>query len=134
MGTVRFATIGTSGICERFLEALSEARGVEYVGTYSRDIARARDFGGRYGARLFFDDLRELASCPEVDAVYVASPNAAHARQNAQHRDDHDQNGTDRDHDPPEFTSFSFIIFCDQHRYRPLICLPEGDFFLLNKL
>ncbi len=81
MGTVRFATIGTSGICERFLEALSEAKGVEYVGTYSRDLARARDFGGRYGARLFFDDLRELASCPEVDAVYVASPNAAHARQ-----------------------------------------------------
>ena len=81
MGTVRFATIGTSGICERFLEALAEAEGVEYVGTYSRDLAHARSFGERYGARLFFDDLAALAACDEVDAVYVASPNGAHAAQ-----------------------------------------------------
>lgn len=81
MGTVRFASIGTSGICERFVEALVEARGAEYVGAYSRDLERARSFGERYGAHLFFDDLAELASCPEVDAVYVASPNGAHAAQ-----------------------------------------------------
>ena len=81
MGTVRFATIGTSAICERFLEALAAAEGVEYVAAYSRDLARARSFGARYGARLFFDDLDDLARCDEVDAVYVASPNGAHAAQ-----------------------------------------------------
>ena len=78
---VRFATIGTSGICERFLEALAEAEGVEYVAAYSRDLERARAFGEPRGARLFFDDLGELASCDEVDAVYIASPNAAHVPQ-----------------------------------------------------
>ena len=46
------------------------------------------------------------------------------------HGNGHDHNGADRDHDPPKFTSFSFIIFCNQHRYRPLICLLPGDFFL----
>ncbi len=81
MGTVRFATIGTSGICERFLEALAEAEGVEYVGAYSRDMARAREFAGSYGARLAFDDLGALAASPDVDAVYVSSPNGAHAAQ-----------------------------------------------------
>ena len=81
MGTVRFATIGTSGICERFLEALGEAQGVEYVACYSRDVSHAREFGERYGARIFFDDLGKLAECPEVDAVYIASPNGAHAAQ-----------------------------------------------------
>lgn len=81
MGTVRFATIGTSGICERFLEALGEATGVECVGAYSRDLGRAREFGARFGARLAFDSLEELAASPEVDAVYIASPNGAHASQ-----------------------------------------------------
>lgn len=81
MGTVRFATIGTSGICERFLEALAVAEGADYVAAYSRDLGRARSFGERYGARLFFDDLSELASSDEVDAVYVSSPNGLHAEQ-----------------------------------------------------
>ena len=63
MGVVRFATIGTSGICERFLEALEEVEGAECVATYSRSLDRARSFGERYGARLFFDDLEELAHC-----------------------------------------------------------------------
>lgn len=81
MGAVRFATIGTSGICERFVEALAEAQGAEYVAAYSRDLERARAYGEPKGARLFFDDLDALAACEEVDAVYVASPNAAHAPQ-----------------------------------------------------
>lgn len=81
MDTVRFATIGTSGICEQFCEALAEAPGAELVATYSRDLERARSFGGRYGATLFFDDLSELAASDAVDAVYVASPNGAHAAQ-----------------------------------------------------
>lgn len=81
MEPVRFATIGTSGICERFLEALAEAEDAVCVGSYSRDIDRARSFGGRFGATLFFDDLDELAASPDVDAVYIASPNGLHARQ-----------------------------------------------------
>ena len=81
MGTVRFATIGTSGICEQFCEALAEAEGAELVASYSRDLARAREFGERFGATEFFDDLAALAASDAVDAVYVASPNGAHAAQ-----------------------------------------------------
>lgn len=78
---LRFATIGTSGICERFCEALAQSEGAELVGTFSRDLARARSFGEPRGASHFFDSLDELARSPEVDAVYVASPNALHAPQ-----------------------------------------------------
>lgn len=81
MAAVRFATIGTSGIAERFCEALAEAEGAELVGCYSRDVERAREFGERYGATRFFDSLDELAASADVDAVYVASPNGAHAAQ-----------------------------------------------------
>ena len=81
MGKLRFATVGTSGICGQFLDALADVEDVEYVAAYSRDIEKARAFGEPRGARRFFGDLSELASCDEVDAVYIASPNALHAPQ-----------------------------------------------------
>jgi len=79
MPKVRFATIGSSGICERFLEALAEVEGAAYVAAYSRSVERAREFGGAHGATLFFDSLDDLAACDEVDAVYIATPNFLHA-------------------------------------------------------
>lgn len=78
---IRFATIGTSGICELFCEALACCDDARLVATYSRNLERARAFGERFGAALFFDSLEELACCKEVDAVYIASPNALHAPQ-----------------------------------------------------
>lgn len=81
MGIVRFASIGTSGICERFLESLALVEGASYVAAYSRSLERATSFGERFGAHAFFDDLDALASSPEVDAVYIASPNGLHADQ-----------------------------------------------------
>ncbi len=81
MGAVRIATIGTSGICEQFCQAVADVEGAKVVASYSRDLARAREFGGRYGAEIFFDSLSDLAASPDVDAVYIASPNGAHAAQ-----------------------------------------------------
>ena len=81
MNRVRFATIGTSEIAEQFLLALEEVEGAEFVAAYSRDAARAREFGSRFGAGLSFDDLDDLVGCDEVDAVYIASPNSLHAEQ-----------------------------------------------------
>lgn len=78
MQAVRFATIGTSPITERFLGALSRVEGAEFVGCHSRDIERARAFGEPRGARLFFDSLDDLASSPDIDAVYIATPMMAH--------------------------------------------------------
>ena len=84
MGAVRIATIGTSGICEQFCRAVADVEGVEVVASYSRDLGRAHEFGARFGATTFFDGLSELARSPEIDAVYIASPNGAHAAQAAQ--------------------------------------------------
>lgn len=81
MAEMRFATIGTSGICEQFLLALEVTEGARLAATFSRDAGRARAFGEPRGATLFFDSLSDLAASPDVDAVYVSSPNALHARQ-----------------------------------------------------
>ncbi len=81
MEVTRFATIGSSGITERFLEALALVENARYVAAYSRDEARARAFGEPHGATLFFDDIAAVAESPEVDAVYIGSPNGLHAEQ-----------------------------------------------------
>ena len=81
MEAIRFATIGTSGICEQFVNALKDVPASELVGCYSRSLDKARDFSLVHGASLAFDDLSVLASSDEIDAVYISSPNALHAPQ-----------------------------------------------------
>ena len=78
---IRLATIGTSPISDNLLEAAREVDGITYVGTFSRDAERARAFTQSHGGTHAFTSLEELASSPEVDAVYVASPNACHLDQ-----------------------------------------------------
>ncbi len=81
MTDVRFATIGTSAITERFLDAVAQMEGATYVAAYSRDLERARAFGEPRGASVFFDSLDVLAASDQVDAVYIATPNGVHAAQ-----------------------------------------------------
>ena len=72
MEAIRFATIGTSGICEQFVNALKDVPASELVGCYSRSLDKARDFSLAHGASLAFDDLSVLASSGEIDAVYIS--------------------------------------------------------------
>ena len=81
MGKVRFGIIGTSGITENFLKGAAKVEDFELVGVYSRDLDKAKAFGEKQGARLFFDSLEKMASCEEIDAIYIASPNFMHASQ-----------------------------------------------------
>src|SRR3954451_7822474 len=76
------ATVGTSAIVSRALEAVGDVPGIDHVAAYSRDPARARALLPRDDA-LIVSDLRDLARSPAVDAVYIASPNALHAEQAA---------------------------------------------------
>ncbi len=76
---IRLATIGTSTITERFIEAVSRVDGVAVEIAYSRDLDRGRAFAERTGIPDAVDDLAALAG--RVDAVYVGSPNGAHAAQ-----------------------------------------------------
>ena len=78
---INFAIIGTNFITDLFLEAAAMRKDFHLKAVYSRELAHAREYGMKYGAELFFDDLEELAKCPEIDAVYIASPNSFHAPQ-----------------------------------------------------
>lgn len=78
---IRFATIGTNFVVDWFVEASKACTDLEYVGTYSRSIEKAKSFGEKYGSKIFFDDLLELAECDTIDAVYIASPTSEHYAQ-----------------------------------------------------
>ena len=81
MEPVRLATIGTSAITERLLDAASGLPQVCYVGTLSRNAGHAREFTLAHGGATPFSSLAELCASPDAEAVYVASPNAAHLEQ-----------------------------------------------------
>ena len=78
---MRFATIGTSDICRRFIDALKQVDGASYELAYSRTPERAQAYAQEQGAERSCSSLEDLAADPDVDAVYIASPNALHTDQ-----------------------------------------------------
>ncbi|MBR5618303.1 MAG: Gfo/Idh/MocA family oxidoreductase, partial [Clostridia bacterium] len=70
-------TVGTSWITESFLES-AFAAGFTHYAAYSRTQEKARAFAEKHGAKMIFTSLAEAAACPEIDCVYIASPNVFH--------------------------------------------------------
>ena len=78
---LRVGTVGTSSIMRTIQEAIRLTDGMECRVVYSRTEERAKEFAAAQGAKYAFSSLDELAACPEVEAVYIASPNYAHCEQ-----------------------------------------------------
>lgn len=78
---VRFGIIGTNFITDNFLDAGSKCKGFHAQAVYSRTMEKAKEFAGKYGISDCYDSLEELEKADNIDAVYVASPNALHAKQ-----------------------------------------------------
>ena len=78
---IRFATIGTNFIVDRFLEYASKQEELIYVCVYSRAESTASAFRARHHAERICTSLGELAEAKDVDAVYLASPNSIHYEQ-----------------------------------------------------
>lgn len=79
-GKIRFGVVGTSPITDWFLRGALQDRRFELAAVCSRNIDRARAFGGKYGANLAFSSITEMAASRSVDAVYIAVPNNLHAQ------------------------------------------------------
>ena len=52
----------------------------DLVAGVSRDQGRADEFAQEFGARFAYTDYDEMLANPEVDAVFVATPNVFHPR------------------------------------------------------
>ena len=78
---LNFGTIGSGWICQEYIRGAKSTGLWRLSAVYSRDRDRAEEFARTHGAEYSFTDVEEMAACPEVDAVYVASPNSLHYEQ-----------------------------------------------------
>lgn len=76
---MRFGIIGTGRISSWVLEgALKEPRFVPSA-VASRSLERARDFAEKWNIPKAYGSVREMLSDPDIDAVYIGTPNDTHA-------------------------------------------------------
>ncbi|GHI00241.1 Gfo/Idh/MocA family protein [Neobacillus kokaensis] len=78
---LNFATIGTGWITESFIQAAQESKQLRLAGVYSRSGEKAKQLADTYQALKFYTDIEEMAANPEIDVVYIASPNSVHLKQ-----------------------------------------------------
>lgn len=74
-------TIGTSWITEKFIEACQLSKQFHVKGVYSRSPYMGKDFATIYKADYYTDELNTLLFDPEIDLIYIASPNSLHYEQ-----------------------------------------------------
>lgn len=81
MKNIRWGIMGTGRIAGKFcdmLKCLAQEEALELYAVCSRDLEKAREFGGRYGITKCYGSYEELAQDPQVDLVYVATPVGCH--------------------------------------------------------
>jgi len=79
---VRWGIIGLGRIADtEIAPAITASPNGELRGVVSRDQGRAETFAGRHGAAQALASFGELLADPDVDAVYIATPNGLHAEQ-----------------------------------------------------
>ncbi len=77
--TTGWGILGCGRIADgRIAPAINASDNADLIAFCSRSIEKASEFAGRHNAARGYDDLADLIEDPEVDAVYVATPNANH--------------------------------------------------------
>jgi predicted dehydrogenase len=76
---VRWGILGAGRVADGFAAGLSAVPDARLTAVASRDRTRAHAFAARHGAVRVHDDYQALANDPDVDVVYVATPNDRHA-------------------------------------------------------
>jgi len=76
---LRWGIISTGTIAKKFATTLGGMKNEAiFAGVASRDIAKAQAFAAEYGAAAAFGSYEEMAASPDIDAIYIATPNSLH--------------------------------------------------------
>jgi len=79
---LKYGIIGTSFITDSFIDAAGKTHDYKLHSIYSRNISRGKEFGQVYGQDIqYFDNLDIFLQDPQLDVVYIASPNGIHFEQ-----------------------------------------------------
>ncbi len=75
---VKWGIIGLGKIANKFASDLQLSADSMLYGVASRSLEKATDFKEKYNAVKAFGSYEELATDPEIDVVYIATPHALH--------------------------------------------------------
>lgn len=79
MDHVGWGIIGCGDVAEyKSGPALANTPGSRLAAVMRRDRGAARDFAVRHGALRWYDSAADLIADPQVNAIYIAAPHAAH--------------------------------------------------------
>lgn len=78
---INLATVGTSAICEKFLNSAALTYEFNLTAVYSRNYDTGKAFADKYNCKTVYTSLEEMAKSSDIDAVYIASPNVFHYEQ-----------------------------------------------------
>lgn len=77
---MRIGTIGTGVIVQEILKGVAAAEGVSCGAVYSRRHETGAALAEPFGIQTVYTDLNDLMNDPELDTIYIASPNSLHAQ------------------------------------------------------
>lgn len=75
---MKLATIGTGSIVDEFLQAVEQVETSKCVAMYSRKVETATALAEKYNIKSIYTSLEEMYQDPEIECVYIASPNSLH--------------------------------------------------------
>ncbi|MDD7483777.1 MAG: Gfo/Idh/MocA family oxidoreductase, partial [Clostridia bacterium] len=80
---LRLGVIGSGWIADEMIHGAVSTGCFTVTAVYSRTLQRAQEFAEKHRepqqpVPRCFTDLEEMAVSPDVDAVYIASPNVCH--------------------------------------------------------
>jgi predicted dehydrogenase len=78
MQPFHWGIIGTGKIAKKFADDLQTIEGAKIYAIGSTTQGRADAFAQLYGAPHAFGSYEALAQCPDIDAVYIATPHVLH--------------------------------------------------------
>jgi predicted dehydrogenase len=76
---IRWGIFGIGSIAQRGMgPALNKAGNTKFVAVCSRSMERAKEFAAKYKAEKTYDSYEKMLRDPELDVVYIATPNNLH--------------------------------------------------------
>ena len=78
---MKIGTIGSGVIVDRMIEAVRMTDNMSIEAVYSRSEQKASMFAQKHGVNKYYWDLDEMLKDPQIDTIYVASPNSLHFSQ-----------------------------------------------------
>ncbi|WP_080146786.1 Gfo/Idh/MocA family protein [Marinilactibacillus piezotolerans] len=81
MSKLQLGVIGTSSISEVFVQAALDTEAYTLKAVYSRTKEKAEKFGKPFNAEEYIDDFEQFVQHPDLDVIYIASPNGLHFEQ-----------------------------------------------------